>query len=247
MSQKEITSAESKVKNHNDVIRWGISLALGTLVVLWRVMIPTRLIEITVAYVVLVMALDLVLTVVLIYINKKELKEAFARKITLKDILKFIVCFALFVFVLPLLMLALNQIILSLYSMFPIMANLIVLPGYSVIYLQSPADWVATEFHRIFPLGVSISMVIAAPIFEEISFRMAGRNLIKNGFLYVMITSLLFGFIHTGSFLTFSIISYFFVGLVYALMYLKTKDIRIVIAVHFAANLIGRISAIIGQ
>jgi len=55
-------------------------------------------------------------------------------------------------------------------------------------------------------------MVVAAPVFEEISFRMAGRNLIKNGFLYVMITSLLFGFIHTGAFMTFSIISYFFVG-----------------------------------
>ena len=39
----------------------------------------------------------------------------------------------------------------------------------------------------------------------------------------------------------------FLVGLVYALMYMKTKDIRIVIAVHFAANFIGRIIAFVGQ
>jgi membrane protease YdiL (CAAX protease family) len=233
-----MTVKEGNINNRRDMIRWGITLALGMLVVLWRVVLP-RNVEITVGTVILVAVLDLVLTAAIVLINKTEVKEAFFRKFTKKDFLTILVGFVLMLFASPLLLMFLNLIIVSLYGVFPAMESLIIQPGYSVIYLQSPADWTATQFFAVFPAGVFVSGVIAAPVWEEIVFRMAGRKLIKNTLLYLLVTPLLFGFIHTASFLTPSIINYVISGLVFALIYLKTKDLRVVIAIHFVGNLIG--------
>ncbi|MCL1882949.1 MAG: CPBP family intramembrane metalloprotease [Defluviitaleaceae bacterium] len=231
------TENDAKVVQANK-IRWGLSLALGMLVVLWRVVLP-RNVEITVATVILVAVLDLILTAVLIFINKDELKDVLLRKFTKKDFLRTIISFIILILASPVLLAVANQIIVALYNSFPAMGGLIILPGYSVLMLQSPADWTATQFFMIFPMGMFVSGVIAAPIWEEIVFRMAGRNLIKNAFLYLIITSLLFGFIHTASFLTPSIIRYVLNGMVFGLIYVKTKDLRILIAIHFIGNLIG--------
>ena len=227
----------------NDKARLGLTLALGMLVTLWRVLLPTN-VEITTSIVILVAVLDIVLTAAVISLNKKELKEIFARKFGIKGFLKVILCFVLLFFFLELAM-RLIQVVLLLGYRMPITISAIL--NQYITFDPSPANWVATEFHRVFPLGPFVSLAIAAPVWEEIVFRMAGRNLIKNTFLYLLITTLLFGFIHTGSFLTFSIISYLVLGLGYALIYLKTKDVRIVIAVHFLANFIGRIMAVMYQ
>lgn len=238
ITMNDININDININDHHDMIRWGATLALGMLVVLWRVVLP-RNVEITVAIVVLVAVLDLTLTAALIMINKTELKEIFLRKFTKKDLLKILFSFIFLLLGSPILVALLSQIILSLYSVFPVMEALIIMPGYTVLQLQSPADWTATQFVAVFPAGMFVSGVIAAPIWEEIAFRMAGRRLIKNTLLYLIITSLLFGFIHTATFVSPTIIRYVISGLVFALIYLKTKDLRVVIAVHFIGNLIG--------
>lgn len=230
----------STLNDSGDMRRWGLTLVLGMLVTLWRVVLPTN-IEITTGVVILVAALDIILTTILIFINRKELREAFMRKFKVKDFLKIIIGYVLLYLCMVFIPMALNKAILLLCNVFPVMSNLIVEPGFSVIYMEAPAAWVGNEFSRVFPLGVSISMLIAAPIFEEITFRMAGRNLIKNTFLYVFITSWMFAFIHTCNFFAFSNINYFIYGLVFALIYFKTKDLRITMAIHFLNNLVALI------
>ena len=205
----------NETTNKKDKIRWGLTLALGMLVVLWRVFLPTN-VEITTGLVILVAVLDMVLTASLVFINRQELKEAFQKKFGIKGFLKFVLCCVLYL----------------------VYVNIqgIVIHFAEIELAPSPASWVAEEFHRIFPLGLFISTAIAAPIWEEIAFRMAGQNLIKNKILFVLITTLLFVFIHTGFALSTGLF-YALSGIGFAVIYLATKDIRIVIGVHFMWNL----------
>jgi len=206
-----------------------LTLALGMLVVLWRVILPTN-VEITIGIIILVALLDLALTVTLILINKNELREVFARKFSGNDFLKTILCFVIFF-----IFITVSDIGLQL-----------VLDVLEIETIGSPAAWVAQQFSVVFPLGLIISTVIAAPIWEEIAFRMAGKNLIKNKFLFIVITTFLFVFIHTGPFYLDRGMFYALAGIGYAAIYLITKDIRIAIGVHFLNNLFAAIISLLG-
>jgi membrane protease YdiL (CAAX protease family) len=200
----------------NDKTRALLSLILGTLVVLWRVVLPTN-VEITFGIVALVMALDLLLTAALVFINRYELKEAFSKRFTIKTLGVIILWLVLFV-------------------AFSILGEIAI--SALLTPFMPPAAWVSGQFSGIFPLSMIICGVIAAPIWEEIAFRMAGRSLIKNKILFVLITTILFVFIHTG-FAMGTGAPYAISGVAFAIMYLVTKDIRIVMAVHFLGNAIG--------
>jgi len=213
----------------NNKARGALTLALGMLVVLWRVILPTN-IEITTGIVILVAALDLALTATLILINKNELKEVFARKFSGKDFLKTILCFVIF----------------FAFVMVSGIGHQLVLGVLEIDVIGSPAAWVAQQFSVVFPIGLFISTVIAAPIWEEIAFRMAGKNLINNKFLFVVITTFLFVFIHTGPFYLDRGMFYAFAGIGYAVIYLITKDIRIAIGVHFLNNLFATVMSLLG-
>jgi len=209
--------------------RGALTFALGMLVVLWRVILPTN-VEITAGIVIVVAALDLTLTATLIFINRNELKEVFAKKFSRKDFLKTIVCFVIF-------------------FAFVTASGIgfqLVLGALEIEPIGSPAAWVAQQFFEVFPIGVFISAVIAAPIWEEIAFRMAGKNIIKNKFLFVVITTFLFVFIHTGPFYLDRGFMYAFAGVGYAIIYLVTKDIRIAIGVHFLNNLFAATMSLLG-
>jgi membrane protease YdiL (CAAX protease family) len=224
---------EIKIKSiHNDNIRWGISLALGMLVLLWRIILPTN-VEITTAIVVLVAVLDLVLIALLIILNKKELKEAFVKRFTRKDILKTVLFFITII------------VFMNIYGLI----TLIPVNGVPLFEMMAespaPADWVAMEFFAIFPIGVFISAVIAAPIWEEIVFRMAGKNLFRNPVLFVVITSCMFAFIHTVNFSLIDNLFFLMFGVFYAIAYLILKDIRILMIVHFIWNLINALGALL--
>jgi membrane protease YdiL (CAAX protease family) len=196
--------------------------------------LPTN-VEITVGIVALVAALDVILTAALIYINRHELKEAFVRRFTKWDLLKVVICFvAFFVFVQLIMDIGLQLALILIYSV----------TGVEVVFAQAPAAWVANEFFGVFPIGLFVSTVVTAPVWEEISFRLAGRNIIKNKFLFVVITTILFVFIHTG-FAMSTGFSYAFSGIAFAVIYLVTKDIRIVIAVHMLNNLLATIMQVL--
>jgi len=216
----------------NNKARWVLTLALGMLVIIWRLILPITVSEITTATVLATAGLDLALTAALIFINRNELKEAFFKKFALKDLLMVIGGYvAFFIFTTA------SSVLLGLTGM---------------IIIESPAAWVAEQYSIVFPIGLLISVVIAAPIWEEIAFRMAGRNLIKNKFLFVLITTFLFVLVHSGIYLIPSVsgigfnmpfvfrsgMTYVFAGIGYAVIYLVAKDIRIAMGVHLLNNLI---------
>jgi len=212
-----------------DVARWVISLALGMLAVLWRVVLPTN-VEITMGIVTLAVVLDLILTAFVIFLNRKELKIAFAKRFTLKDTGK------------TALLIVADFIIITTLIMF-VSINGVPLPD---LMANAPAALVASEFQAVFMIGAFISMVIFAPIWEEIVFRLAGKNLLKNGVLFVVVTSCLFAFIHTANFSIGDNLFYLASGAIYAVAYLVFKDIRIVMAAHFVWNLISGIGGFLG-
>ncbi|MCL2110878.1 MAG: CPBP family intramembrane metalloprotease [Clostridiales bacterium] len=223
-----------------DNARWGTILALGMLVLIWRIIIPTN-VEITTATVVLTAGLDLALTAAVVFLARKELKEVFARKFALKDVLKTIAFFAvsyivMMVFGVLLLVLTADGVTLG-----GFMAN-----AQDPAWLESimanapvpPSEWVAEQYAAVFPLGVVISMVICAPVWEEIAFRMAGRNLLKNPVLYVAASSCLFAFIHTVNFSIAENSTFLVFGAIYAVGYLILKDVRILMITHCVNNII---------
>ena len=83
-----------------------------------------------------------------------------------------------------------------------------------------------------------ITMVITAPILEEITFRYSFSK-IKNKYLYLIISTLLFAMIHinpeNASELPF-LIPYSFLGLSFSLIFYKTKNIFASITAHAIHN-----------
>ena len=207
----------------NDKIRWGLTLVLGMMVLFWRVVIPANF-EITAGTVVLVVLLDSVLLASVIFLNLKELKEAFARKFILKDALKVVLVFASATVIMGI-MLPLIMLNLGLEQAIP------------------PAQQSANEFQKVFPIGAFLSMAILAPIYEEIVFRMAGKNLIKNDVLFVLVTPILFAFIHTINFSLMDNLFYLIFGIFLSISYLIVMDIRVLMIMHLLWNIIGAISS----
>jgi membrane protease YdiL (CAAX protease family) len=205
----------------NDKARWTLTLTLALLVVLWRVVIPTRFIEITAFYVILVAVLDLTLTAVLIFLNMEGLKENFKRAFTRQTFLRVLGAFGLLLIVGGVLIPSTVETLALNFD----------------ISFDGPSQQVIREFRRILPVVAFISPVIAAPIWEEIAFRMAGKNLIKNNILFVLITAYLFAIMHTFSLISPLNITYFMFGAFFALVYAKTNDIRVTMIVHFLWNL----------
>lgn len=86
-----------------------------------------------------------------------------------------------------------------------------------------------------------ISMVITAPICEEILFRLSLGNLIKNNYLFYIASGLIFGYVHvmstTGLELLY-IIPYATLGLCFAYLYRKTDNIFSTISMHMLHNLL---------
>ena len=208
-------------KKLSDKARYGITLALGTMVVLWRVFFASN-VEITVGTVLIVNVLDLIVTIAVIWLNKDELKAIFKQKFTGKDLLKVIGFFLVYFF----------------------MTSVLDLGG-GFGFERSPANDVIGEFLTIFPFGAFISGGILAPIWEEVVFRFAGEKLIKNKILFVLITTFLFVFIHTGFALTTGLF-YVQTGLTLAIIYLITNDLRLVIILHFIGNNIGWLFMLFG-
>lgn len=87
---------------------------------------------------------------------------------------------------------------------------------------------------------VFFTLVISGPIFESLLFQgsLQGGIFKKlNPWLAVLLTSLLFAFAH-GNMLSWATLQIFFTVLSYSLVYLITKDIKMVIFCHGLLNLI---------
>jgi len=87
------------------------------------------------------------------------------------------------------------------------------------------------------PAFMLITVVFFGPVVEEIVFRQALMNIFKwKPIFNVLLSSFLFGYIHVRSGGFIHIIPYFLMGLVFAVMYQKNKNICHVTVLHILHN-----------
>lgn len=101
------------------------------------------------------------------------------------------------------------------------------------------------------PIMMFISTVFFAPFLEEIIFRLGLKKIIKDPGLFILISGLIFGFMHifpTNINTTVALIqsiSYISVGTLLAYYYVANKNIFFVIIIHSLNNLLGVLAALL--
>ena len=91
-----------------------------------------------------------------------------------------------------------------------------------------------------------LMVLIYGPIVEELVFRKALNLVITNKAVFIVLSAILFGFIHSSGSIDFAVIGYIVSGLIYAIVYLKTdRNIAASILVHFLSNLVASIFILI--
>jgi uncharacterized protein len=91
------------------------------------------------------------------------------------------------------------------------------------------------------PIYIIFSAVLIAPIAEELIFRLSLRYIIKNDWVYIIVSGLSFGLIHILSAESFMseliyLIPYAIPGLIFAYVHTKSKNIFVPIGLHFIHN-----------
>ena len=93
-----------------------------------------------------------------------------------------------------------------------------------------------------FPLVMLLNAGVIAPIIEELVFRKTFRDTIKGKWAFILISSLLFGFMHvlvaTSLIEMIFIIPYTLLGMAFAYMYYDTDSIYTSILAHILHNTI---------
>ncbi len=110
-----------------------------------------------------------------------------------------------------------------------------------------------TELLKQMPIIEFICAVLLAPIYEELIFRGALKECIKNKHIYAYLTGIIFGLIHVTSSITslselymlVYLIPFSSVGIAFAYAYKKTDNIYGTIIIHAIHNLISLIEIII--
>lgn len=83
-----------------------------------------------------------------------------------------------------------------------------------------------------------IHACLLAPLTEEIVFRKSFKDLIKNPYIFLLVSSLTFGLFHCLSGDFENIIRYAIPGLVFSLIYLREENIGLNYIIHFLYNFI---------
>lgn len=101
----------------------------------------------------------------------------------------------------------------------------------------------------VMPYLLVISAGIIAPINEEIIFRKVFRDNIKNNLIFILISGIIFGYMHVSTATTFAqflyIIPYSSLGIAFAVMYSKTNTVFTSMSMHMFHNTILSILSII--
>lgn len=97
------------------------------------------------------------------------------------------------------------------------------------------------QLFSLSPIYVYITSIIFAPFVEEIVFRQGIRNIIKNKYLFILISGLLFGGLHVVTSMSSTmdllyLIPYCSLGFVFAYMLYKTNNIFTSMGFHFLHN-----------
>ena len=102
------------------------------------------------------------------------------------------------------------------------------------------------------PLLMVISTAILAPFYEEVLFRLGINKVLKNKYLFIIISGMIFGFMHVfplddGVTLALGMmqsINYVTMGIFLSYTYYKTDNIFISIGIHFLNNLLSVLAMI---
>lgn len=102
-----------------------------------------------------------------------------------------------------------------------------------------------------FPIFMIFNTVIYAPLTEELVFRKSIKDIFSNKWIYILMSGLLFGMLHIISYISSPIdlvylIPYSSLGIAFALLYHKTKNIFSTITIHALHNLLAIIVYFIG-
>lgn len=122
-----------------------------------------------------------------------------------------------------------------------IISNLLI-SSFSPIAIPENEEAVRSAL-KISPIFMALATVIEAPIIEEILFRKTIYDIMSNKKLYVVVSGLIFGAFHiigTGTTLAswLYIIPYAALGMSFAYIFVKTKNLLPVIFIHAFHNLI---------
>lgn len=211
-----------------------LTIILGVLIVLPRVIMPTS-ITVTKTIVWIEMLLELTIGVLVILINKDSISELLKKKINVGKFIRD-----------TLLILLGTRIFAGLASTI-IDVVCTTLFHVSMESLYDPAASVGLIFQATAIVPVIITQTIIAPVTEELVFRKTIDDLIPNKALYIIVSTLLFGFIHAGIYINLSILTYILFGLGFNISYLACKrDIRPVIVAHMLGNIIACIVSVTG-
>lgn len=106
--------------------------------------------------------------------------------------------------------------------------------------LSANETTIRTEF-SYYPIYTFISAVLLAPILEESVFRLAFRSIFQNDFLFITISSLIFGGLHLigtpiNELIPLYLLSYCSCGVAFAIMLKKTNNIFVSMFFHFMHN-----------
>ena len=138
--------------------------------------------------------------------------------------------------------------VLALVLMF--VANLII----AIIFnrLSSANDETIRKIFDVMPLYIILEAVILAPITEELVFRQSVRYIIKNKWVFIITSALLFGFMHTlASLETLAdflyIIPYSIPGGFFAYMLYEEDNVLVPMSFHMIHNTLAMILLIISK
>lgn len=112
-------------------------------------------------------------------------------------------------------------------------------------------EQIVRNYIKLFPIYMTFSTCLYAPIVEEITFRKTFKNIINNKYIYILISGSIFGLIHiTGD--TVGInefllsIPYILMGIDLSYIYYKSNNIFTTISIHSMHNFILLIFQFIG-
>lgn len=107
------------------------------------------------------------------------------------------------------------------------------------------------NYINISPLLMIFNTCIYSPITEELAFRKSIKDCTTNKWIYILISSLLFGLLHIISYIDsplslLYIISYGSLGIIFAYIYYKTDNIYSTITIHAMHNILAIIIYLLG-
>lgn len=172
---------------------------------------------------------SIIYLLLLMFLCRKELKNDIS-KFKLKSIIRYIP-----IYIIGILLMGISSYIIS-----------------NITGIEtSQNESIVRQYIKIFPIYMSFSTVIYAPIVEEITFRKTFRNVIKDNILFIVLSGLIFGIVHinitSNSFNDFLIvIPYIIMGIDFSYIYYKSNNIFTTITLHSVHNLILLIIQFIG-